>query len=248
MGVVANLWRHPIKGVGREQLASVNLEAGRCMPMDRHWAIAHDAAKVNYDTPEWARCINFARAARGHELMAVSSTYDDATGLITLTHPKLDTLTVNPDTNADALVQWVAKISNPDRAMPAAVFKAGRGMTDSKSHTISIHAIASLDDLAKTVGHPLDQRRFRGNIWLDDVPAWSEFEWIGKSIRIGTVEFEITEPIERCIATTVNPDTGTSDADTLGGLNRTYGHQNFGVFGIVTKSGIINTGDKAELI
>jgi uncharacterized protein YcbX len=248
MGIVANLWRHPIKGVGREELASVSLETGRCMPMDRHWAIAHQNAKVDFDNPEWARCINFARAARGYELMAVASSFDDTTGLITLTHPKLPDMTVNPDTDGPALVDWVAQISNPDRAMPARVFKAGRGLTDSSSETISIHANATLDDLSKTVGHPLDQRRFRGNIWLNDVPAWTEFDWIGKSLRIGTAEFEITKPIERCMATTVNPDTGVSDANTLGSLNTDYGHQNFGVFGIVTKSGTVNVGDKAELI
>ena len=70
MGIVANLWRHPIKGVGREELASVNLETGRCMPMDRHWAIAHETAKVDFENPKWARCMNFARGARGYELMA----------------------------------------------------------------------------------------------------------------------------------------------------------------------------------
>ena len=95
---------------------------------------------------------------------------------------------------------------------------------------------------------PLDQRRFRGNIWLDDMPAWSEFDWLGKSIRVGTAEFNITEPIERCMATTVDPNTGVSDADTLGTLNKEYGHQNFGVFGIVSKSGVVNIGDNAELI
>ncbi len=248
MGTVANLWRHPIKGVGCEELASVNLETGRCMPMDRHWAIAHETAKVDFDNPEWARCINFARGARGYELMAVTSTFDDATGLITLMHPKLDTLIVNPDTDGPALVDWVAKISNPDRAMPARVFKAGQGMTDSSSQSLSIYANASLDDLAKTIGQPMVQRRFRGNIWLDDMPAWGEFEWLGKHVRIGTAEFEITEPVERCMATTVNPDTGISDADTLGVLNGHYGHQNFGVFGVVTKSGVVKTGDTARLI
>lgn len=248
MGVVANLWRHPIKGVGREQLASVNLHTGRCMPMDRHWAIAHETAKVDYENPQWARCINFARAARGYELMAVTSDYDDQTGLITLTHPKLETLVVDPETDGDTLVNWVAQISNPDRAMPARLFKADRGMTDSAAQTLSIHATATLDDLSKTMGQKLDQRRFRGNIWLDGVPAWGEFDWLGKSIRIGTAEFEITKPIERCMATTVNPDTGVSDADTLGTLNKTYGHQDFGVFAVVTKSGVVNTGDKAEII
>ena len=216
--------------------------------MDRHWAIAHETAKVDFENPKWARCMNFARGARGYELMAVASSFDDKTGLITLTHPKLKTLTINPDTDGAALINWVAQISNPDRAMPARVFKADRGLTDSATQSLSIHATATLNDLSKTMGQPLDQRRFRGNIWLNDVPAWGEHDWIGKSIRIGTAEFDVTKPIERCMATTVNPDTGISDADTLGTLNTKYGHQDFGVFAVVTKSGVVNTGDKAELI
>jgi len=73
MGSVANLWRHPIKGVGREELRNVTLESGRCMPMDRNWAIAHENSKVNFQNPEWASCLNFVRAASNYELMAISS-------------------------------------------------------------------------------------------------------------------------------------------------------------------------------
>ena len=67
-------------------------------------------------------------------------------------------------------------------------------------------------------------------------------------MRIGTAEIEIIEPIERCMATTIDPETAISDADTLHALNKIHGHQNFGVFGIVSKSGYINIGDKAELV
>jgi len=74
MGSVANLWRHPIKGVGREELRNVTLESGRCMPMDRNWAIAHENSKVNFQNPEWASCLNFVRAASNYELMAATRT------------------------------------------------------------------------------------------------------------------------------------------------------------------------------
>ena len=248
MGIVANLWRHPIKGVGREELASVDLKENCCMPMDRYWAITHENSKVNFKDSEWATCINFIRAASSHKLMAVSSTLDDDTGLITLSHPELVDLTINPNTDSQALIDWVKQITNTNRSMPTNVFKANRGLTDSSSQTVSIHVTATLLDLSKTMRQPLDQRRFRGNIWLDDMIAWSEFDWIGKTISIGTTEIQITGPIERCMATTVNPDTGTSDANTLAALNTTYGHQNFGVFGIVKKSGHVNIGDKADLI
>jgi len=77
MGSVANLWRHPIKGVGREELKSVKLENGRCMPMDRIWAVAHENSKVNFQNPEWASCLNFVRAASNYELMAISSFLND---------------------------------------------------------------------------------------------------------------------------------------------------------------------------
>lgn len=251
MACVINLWRHPIKGVGREALQSVVLEAGKTMPWDRHWALAHENAKIDPHNPEWMRCSNFARAARGHKLMAVSSALDKSSGQITLHHPELDSITVNPDkpTDAQTLIDWVTKISNPNRSLPAHVVKVpGRGMTDSSTPSLSIHTKASLDDFSEKLGAPLDQRRFRGNIWIEGTEPWEEFTWIGRTVRIGEAEFEITKPVERCMATTVNPDTGVSDQDTLGVLEHTYGHLDFGVFGIVTKPGLVQTGDTFEVV
>ena len=247
MATVATIWRHPIKGVGREALDKVDLHAGACLPFDRHWAIAHEDADLGDADDGWARCVNFARAARGPSLMAVDSTLDAETGKITLSHPELGEIRLDPDVEGPALVDWVAKISDPRRAMPARVLKAARGMTDSREPTVSIQSLASLDRLSAAMDHPLDQRRFRGNIWLDGPKAFEEFDWQGKVLRIGAAEIEILEPIERCKATTVNPDTGQVDADTLRALNTTFGHQNFGVYGIVRKSGQIAIGDKAEI-
>jgi hypothetical protein len=63
----------------------------------------------------------------------------------------------------------------------------------------SIHSNSTLEDLSKNMNKPLDQRRFRGNIWLNGETAWSEFDWIGKIMRIGTAEIEIMEPIDELI-------------------------------------------------
>ncbi len=251
MITVTDLWRHPIKGVGCERLKTVALEVGKTMPWDRHWALAHADAKVDYANPEWARCLNFARGARGYKLMAVTSKFDEATGIIHLTHPDLDDISVNPENTSEArdLIEWVTQISDPKRSLPSHVFKADRGMTDSSAQTISILTKASLDAFAKTLGAPLDQRRFRGNIWLDGTTeAWEEFNWVGRSIRIGEVELEIPERIERCMATTVNPDTGISDLKTLDVLKENWGHRDFGIFGIVTKSGTVSVNDKVEVL
>ena len=43
------------------------------------------------------------------------------------------------------------------------------------------------------------------------------------------------EPITRCVATTVDPETGISDADTLGGLRPAGATQDFGVYAEVAR-------------
>ena len=48
--------------------------------------------------------------------------------------------------------------------------------------------------------------------------------------------------------TTANPQTGLRDTDTLGALNTGFGHQDFGVAGVVIQSGQIKLGDTAEVL
>jgi uncharacterized protein YcbX len=43
---LAQIWRHPIKGHGREALPAVTLSAGATLPFDRAWAVAHEAARL----------------------------------------------------------------------------------------------------------------------------------------------------------------------------------------------------------
>ena len=89
--------------------------------------------------------------------------------------------------------------------------------------------------------------RWRGNIWMDGLIPWEEFNWLDKKIRIGTAVLEVVERAARCLATTANPTTGLRDADTLGALN-SWGHRDFNVYAQVIENGSINIGDSAELI
>jgi hypothetical protein len=75
-GVIAAIWRHPVKGHGRESLADAVLALGQGLPWDRHWAVAHEAAKL---VPGWNARRNFAQGARAPALMALESSLDTAT-------------------------------------------------------------------------------------------------------------------------------------------------------------------------
>jgi uncharacterized protein YcbX len=243
---VTALWRHPIKSHGREALTRVTLNEGQSMPYDRLWAVAHDAAKA--DGSEWAACQNFSRGAKSPSLMAITATLDEETETLTLRHPDQSDLTVQPDVDPDALLEWVSKLANSSRAMPARILRLdGRSFTDTPFPSISLCNRATHAAVETLTDTPLQADRWRGNVWLEGAPAWSEFDWIGREANLGTVRLKIEERITRCLATTVNTDTGVRDVDTLKALN-TLGHQDFGIYARVIETGQVAVGDQLELV
>lgn len=245
-GRLVRITRHPIKGHGREDLASVALTAGDCLPWDRHWAVAHEAAHL---TDGWNPCVNFARGAKAPALMAITATLDAATATVTLRHPDRDALTFRPDNlaNLPRFLGWVTPLNPPDRARPARIVTAGRGMTDSDFPSVAILSMSSLAEFSSRIGTDLSPHRWRGNLWLDGFSPFAEFDWIGCCIQIGGATLRVRERITRCSATTANPDTGLRDVDTLAGLQTAYGHQDFGIYATVVHGGDLALGCKAHL-
>jgi len=246
-GQVAHIFRHPIKSHGREELTEVTLTEGQTMPWDRRWAVAHEASKA--DGSEWVPCANFSRGSKAPGLMAIDAKVDDDSGTVTLTHPNLPLLKFDPDGNCQAFLDWVRPLMPKDRAKSAWVIRVpGRGMTDSDFPSISLNNLSSNQALSQRIGQELSPLRWRGNVWLDGLGAWEEFKWLGKTLRIGQAELYVKERIVRCLATTANPNTGKRDADTLKALNDGWGHQEFGVYAKVTKTGKIALGDTLQVL
>ncbi|TCS61974.1 hypothetical protein EDD52_110149 [Primorskyibacter sedentarius] len=246
MGRVAQIWRHPIKAHGCEELTHVSLSEGQTLPWDRTWAVAHEASKA--DGSDWVPCANFSRGAKAPGLMAIRAKFDETTKTLTLTHPDLAELRFRPDDEGDKLIAWTRPLMPEDRAASARVIAAPeRGMTDTDYPSVSIGNLATLRAVEEKLGQPLDVRRWRMNLWLDGLAPWQEFDWVGKEIRIGGARLRISEPVTRCLATTANPETGIRDADTLGAL-KSWGHTDMGVYGEVTASGDIAIGDNLETV
>lgn len=244
---VRHIWRHPIKAHGVEALSTVTLTAGETMPWDRAWAVVHELSKT--DGSEWASCGNFSRGAKAPSLMAITALLDEPGQNITLNHPNLPEITLNPDTDSAAFLNWVRPIMPANRSASARIVRAvERGMTDTDFPSVSLNNLASNQAVSKKLGVDLSPLRWRGNLWFDGLEPWEEFDWVGKRVRIGGVELDIKERITRCMATTVNPATGLRDADTLATLQDNWGHRQFGVYGIVVTTGQIALGDKFEVL
>lgn len=244
---ITALYRHPLKGHGREALDAVNLHAGQSMPVDRLWAVAHDASKA--DGSEWVPCANFSRGSKAPSLMAIDAQFDDASGKLTLSHPERPDLTFDPDLDATAFIEWVTPLVPKDRAMPDRILRLdGRGFTDSPFASISLCNIASHKEVAAKSSNDLSPLRWRSNIWFDGAAPWAENAWIGSKVSCGDVVFHVKEPTLRCLATTSNPATGSRDVDTLGILNENWDHQNFGVYAEVIQGGRIAVGDSLDIL
>lgn len=243
-GTVTHLWRYPIKGVGTEALTKVALEQDRPLPLDRAWAVLESGRAYEAG---WQRCVNFLRGAKAPSLMAVTAETDGAT--LHLRHPELPPLTFTPNQDNEArLFEWLAAIYPKDRAAPAKlVASPPEGMADVSFASVSIMNQSSLRALSQKAGADLDMRRFRGNVWVDGLAPWEEFDLIGKTLTIGNAKLEIMEPITRCRATEGNPKTGRRDVDTLKALEQGWGHRDFGVNAIVRRSGEIAVRDEVHV-
>ncbi len=246
-GRVAALWRHPIKGHGREALDRVTLSAGQTMPWDRRWAVAHELAEA--EESAWSACQNFSRGAKAPALMAITARCHEDGRRVTLSHPDRPDLTFDPDHESRAFLEWVRPLMPENRAQSARVIRVeGRGMTDTDYPSISLLNLASNAAVGDAMAMDVSPLRWRGNVHIDGLGAWQEFDWVGKTIRVGDARLAVREPILRCLATTANPDTGLRDADTLGTLKKAFSHQNFGVYAEVTQTGDVTIGDTVEVL
>ena len=233
---VNQILRHPLKSIGRESLAEVELSAGKWLPFDRKWAVAHRRSKLDGG---WAKKVNFLRGVAAPSLMAIETTLDTTTKSLTVSHPALDQITISPDTSEGeaALLEWLHDLWPIDLPSPTHIYRASNAhLTDVPDPWISINSTASLKALSHRAGTDLSPHRFRGNIWIDGLAAWDEAKWIGKRIRVGDAVLEVKQQITRCKATMANPDTGHRDVDVLGTLND-IGHQEFGVYAAVVENG-----------
>lgn len=247
---VAHIWRHPIKSHGREKIPEAFLTTGKCLPWDRRWAVAHERSCFDVERPRWQPKNEFSRGVKSHRLQAITTYVDERLGKLTLSHPDCIDITIDPNDQGDAnrFVQWVMPISNGARELPSRLVSAEQPMTDTDFQSISIINLASHREIEGAMETSLSPNRWRANIHIEGWAPWAEKDMIGKRLRIGDAELEVREEITRCMATTVNTETGVRDADTLGTLQKKFGHREMGIYAVVTNSGRIRQEDTVEVL
>jgi uncharacterized protein YcbX len=119
-------------------------------------------------------------------------------------------------------------------------------------HRVSLVSTASLQELARRGGDDglADDRRFRLLVTLDGCSPHEEDTWEGRRLALGDAVVRVGGPIPRCVVTTLSPETGARDLDTLRAIKDYRGLSaertiDFGVYAEVQEPGRVRVGDAA---
>lgn len=93
----------------------------------------------------------------------------------------------------------------------------------------------------------VDGRRLRPNLVIGGVEGLAERDWPGRRLRIGDALIDVEKICERCVMTTLDPDTQEVDPNVLRRINAEYDRR-FALNCWVAQPGDVAVGDPVELI
>jgi len=243
MGRLVQLHRFPVKGLQAEAIPGADLVPHEGLPGDRRFAVARGGTRA---TAGWLPKQWFVMLMRDTALARLTCALDASAGTIALHAPATDPCVAAFGTAAGRaqIETYLNAALGPRPEGRAYWVESGPvSFTDVPQNCLSLVNLASVRDLAAHMGVAIDPQRFRANLYVDGLPAWAEFDWVGSEIGIGATRLRIPARIPRCAATSVDPETGERAVNVVKGLRAAYGHYDMGVYGEVTNGGPIAVGD-----
>ncbi|HEY9347830.1 MAG TPA: MOSC domain-containing protein [Inquilinus sp.] len=242
---LADLYRYPVKGLSGQKLAATDLAAGETLPHDRRFAIVHGASQCDPTAPSWQPKRQFLQRMTDERLALLGIDYDDATEALTLKRDGKQVARglLSLPIGQELINQFLNAFMKDPRGALKIVSAPGIAFTDKPEKLVSLINLASVKDIERVTRAPVDPRRFRGNLILEGLPAWTEFDWIGRELTIGPVRLRVVSRITRCAAINVNPATGERDLNIPKALMTGFGHADCGIYAEVLTGGRIAEGD-----
>jgi uncharacterized protein YcbX len=247
---IVGLYRYPVKGLTPEPLERVRLAPGATFPFDRAFAIENGPTGFDPAAPRYLPKARFLMLMRNERLADLDTRFDEATTTLTIRSDgrvvaagRLDTPEGRAVIEAFFDAYEADELRGPARVLHAPDFS----FSDVAAKVVSLINLESVRDLGARIGHEVHPLRFRGNILVEGLRAWSELDLVGKRITVGGVVFHGHKRIVRCAATNVNPDTAARDMDIPRAIDAAFGHSDCGVYLRVVEGGELQVGDAASV-
>lgn len=246
MANIKSIYRYPVKGLSPEPLKTVRVAPGETLPFDRAWAIENGPSKFDPAAPKHLPKISFLMLMRNERLAALDTRLDEAARTLTIRKDGEIVAEGCLDTaEGRATLEGFFDTYEADelRGRTRIVSAPGHAFTDTATKCLSLINLETVRDIERRLGVPVHPLRFRGNLHVEGLPAWAEFDdWLGKTVMAGDVALEAYARIDRCAATNVNPDTAERDLTLPVDMLRAYGHADCGIYLRVVKGGELIAG------
>jgi uncharacterized protein YcbX len=269
---LTDIWRYPVKSCRGERLTEAAVEPWG-LAGDRRWMIVdrkgkqvtgreHPALVLVTPRVEGGK-ITFATRGRPEVTVPVPS----GAGLVPVSVWESDLLATQAD---DAASDWLSGIvgqpvrlvylddptrrpTNPKYSRDSDRVSFADGYPLLLTSEESLAAVNGwIAEGKRAAEGPVPMRRFRPSVVVSGAPAWAEDGW--RRLRIGPVTFRNAKGCDRCVFTTVDPDTGAKGHEPLFALarhRRWDGKVWFGVNLIpdaAAPGAVIRLGDPVEIL
>mmetsp|Transcript_38693 Transcript_38693/g.106584 ORF Transcript_38693/g.106584 Transcript_38693/m.106584 type:complete len:317 (-) Transcript_38693:265-1215(-) len=265
-GVITDLHRFAVKGLGWDALTTCSLQVGGCFPADRLWALMRRDKLEDFDAeePKWVHKMSFyAACSAGNLLARLRTAYDDPTTTLTVRDKQdgvvlLEARLDEAEGRRDAEHFFNRHLSQHPDVAEVCLVRAAEGKPHQFGNTTSgieasgdvrtVHLVnrETVRALSDAAGEEIDPLRFRANILFDGLEPWEEFSWVGRRIAIGAeVQLHVVKRTVRCAATCVDLSTGAKACDVPALLQRHFPEHGpyLGVYAQVVRAGSIRCGD-----
>ncbi len=243
----------PVKGMSVQTSETVKVTTGEIFPHDRSWAIEAGARKFDAATPAYLPKTAFTQLM-SHEKIAGLETHMDVSGsnpvfTINRAGRQVARGDLSTPVGRQIIEQFMAAYMKDElRGSPRVVHADGHHFTDVPAKFISILNLASVREVERVAGKPLDPLRFRANIHIDGAEPWAEFGWLGKTLQVdGTPAFRVAERIQRCAATSVDPQTAVRDMNLPRTLMSAFQHDDCGIYVSATADRVLKNGQQVTI-
>src|SRR5690606_9757085 len=150
------------------------------------------------ETPRTLPKTKFLMLMRQERLAELHSLFDDATHTLTIRRNGAIVTAARLDTAEGRRAIEASFDGFAARALrgPAKVLEApGFSFSDSPQKVLSLINLETVRTLEREIGMPIHPIRFRANLYIEGVPAWTEFDWVGREIRVGNARLTGTKRI-----------------------------------------------------
>jgi len=244
--IVSQLAIAPVKSMRLQRSSEIQLGRHGVVG-DREFLIVDDDGKL-------------LLTARNPGLLRIEPRWEPARNLLALRFPDGSVVQDAPGPGTAAVTRLYGGRKVPGRVIPGPLsaalsgylgrtvhlFKRSADHFGNDDHPVTLMSEASLHALApKFGGAAPDPRRFRMTITVTGTDPWAEHNWGGHQVTIADTALRVLEPVPRCVITTRNPESGTTDARILHALAQLRGKNDitFGVWCEIIQPGNIKVGD-----